>query len=352
MADQTLVDQRYLGTAEDRERLPAEWLSWVIEQRLAGFSPEQIAADLVKAGFDSDLAMSEVDRLNKDPAYLAADVMTQRFNKLKSLLDVKYSLSQLAYGAGSIERRSKISEAEFLERYYSANKPVILTGLLANSQARKSWDPGYLAQVCGDATVQIMFGRQSDPNYEMNCESHKQEIRMAEYVAMVQSGGASNDYYLVANNGFFDRPEVQRLSAEVPLLPEYLDDSDRRRKVFLWFGPSGTITPLHHDVMNVMVAQIYGRKRFTLIAPEQTPYLYNNTGVYGEVDCGKPDFARHPLYRHVRPVNFVLTPGDVLFLPVGWWHYVKALDVSIMVSYINFKFQNDFEWSNPDFRWQ
>ena len=142
---------------------------------------------------------------------------------------------------------------------------------------------------------------------------------------------------------------MRRLADEVPLLPEYLDHSAWGRKVFLWFGPAGTITPLHHDVMNVMVAQIYGRKRFTLIAPEQTPYVYNNVGVYGEVDCGKPDFEKHPLYRQVRPIHFILSPGDVLFLPVGWWHYVRALDVSIMVSYTNFKFPNDFEWSSPDF---
>jgi ribosomal protein L16 Arg81 hydroxylase len=169
---------------------------------------------------------------------------------------------------------------------------------------------------------------------------------------MVLAGGATNDYYLVANNGFFDRPEALQLASEAPVLPEYLDHSDRQGQMFLWFGPAGTITPLHHDLMNVMIAQIYGRKRFTLIPPEQTAYVYNNAGVYGEVDCAKPDYSKHALYGEARPVNFVLTPGDVLFLPVGWWHYVKALDVSIMVSYINFKFPNHYSWSNPDFGWR
>ena len=351
MAEAMLDDQTYVTTAEEEDRLPSDCLAWLVERRLEGSSPEQIANELVKAGFERDLAETELQRLNRDPAYAAADRMTQRFNKLKSIFDVKSSLANLAYGSGSVERRSKISEAEFLERYYSANKPVILTGLLASSPARQKWNPRYLAEVCGDATVQIMSGRQSDPRSEINCESHKREIRMADYVEMVEAGGSSNDYYLVANNGFFDRSDVQPLTREIPLLPDYLDHSNPGRKVFLWFGPAGTITPLHHDVMNVMVAQIYGRKRFTLIPPEQTPYVYNNTGVYGEVDCGKPDYSKHPLYRQCKPISFVLTPGDVLFLPVGWWHYVKALDVSIMVSYINFKLPNAFEWSNPDFRW-
>jgi hypothetical protein len=195
--------------------------------------------------------------------------------------------------------------------------------------------------------VEIMAGRQSDPRYEINSEAHKREVSMSEYVRMVTDGGPSNDYYLVANNGFFERPEMRRLREEVPNIPEYLNASDAKRKMFLWFGPAGTVTPLHHDLMNVLVAQIYGRKRFTLISPEQTPYVYNNVGVYGEVNCAAPDYTKHPLYRHVRPINVVLNPGDVLFIPVGWWHYVRSLEVSIMISYINFCFKNDYDWFQP-----
>jgi hypothetical protein len=348
---ETRDNQTSIREVIDRDQLPAEWRSWMIENKLLGGSKSEIILGLADAGFSGALAAAEFDALSEDPAFQAAARMVQRLEKLKSFLDMRHALSSLAYGAGSVERRSKVSEAEFLERYYSANKPVILTRLLAGTKARARWTPEYLAETCGDTTIQIMFGRQSDPDYEINCESHKREISMAEYVSMVMKGGASNDYYLVANNGFFSRPETQHLYSEVPLLPEYLDHTDCAHKVFLWFGSGGTITPLHHDVMNVMVAQIYGRKRFTLIPPEQTPYLYNNIGVYSEVNCDNPDYERHPLYREVAPINVVLGPGDVLFLPVGWWHYVRGLEVSIMVSYINFKFPNDFSWSNPDIRW-
>jgi hypothetical protein len=330
--------------------LPEEWRLWVAENRLLGTPDDRLTDVLLQSGFDADLIQAELDRLGNDSYYLVAERMAQRFNKLKSVLDVRHSLSGLSYSAGSVERRSKISSDEFLERYYAANRPVILTGLLANTAARKRWTPAYLAQVCGDTTVQIMSGRQEDPRYEINSESHKREIKLAEYIEMVTQGGPSNDYYLVANNGFFDRPEVKALRDEVPQIPEYLNAADSKRKVFFWFGPAGTVTPLHHDLMNVLAAQITGRKRFTLIPPEQTAYLYNEIGVYSEVDCGQPDYSRHPLYRHVRPLTAVLGPGDVLFIPVGWWHYVKSLDVAIMVSYINFHYPNDFEWFHPHLR--
>jgi hypothetical protein len=68
---------------------------------------------------------------------------------------------------------------------------------------------------------------------------------------MVTRGGQSNDYYLVANNGFLDRPEARPLFDDLTMFPEYLDASKTAGQVFFWFGPAGTVTPLHHDVMNM-----------------------------------------------------------------------------------------------------
>lgn len=49
-----------------------------------------------------------------------------------------------------------------------------------------------------------------------------------------------------------------------------------------------------------------------------------------------PSLARkHPLFvRDVVPVarQAVLGPGDLLFLPPGWWHAMRSLEVSFGVS--------------------
>jgi hypothetical protein len=328
----------------------AEWRAWMAENLLDGVSDDQITATMVESGFDPLVVAGALDGLRSDPFYLAADRMAQRFRKLKSILDVRRSLTNLSYPADSIERRTRVSHGEFLKRYYAVNRPVILTGLLAGSIASERWTPEYLGKICGNAIVQIMAGRLSDPRYEVNSESHKRRVKMSKYVRMVRDGGESNDYYLVANNYFFNRPATQALFREVPQLPDYLDWSNPDGKVFFWFGPTGTVTPLHHDEMNILVAQVFGRKRFTLIPPEQTPFVYNEIGVYGEVNCGDPDYLSHPLYRQATPIEVEIGPGDVLFIPVGWWHYVKALETSIMVSYVNFRFPNAYEWFDPDIR--
>jgi ribosomal protein L16 Arg81 hydroxylase len=75
--------------------------------------------------------------------------------------------------------------------------------------------------------------------------------------------------------------------------------------------------------------------------------VYNHRGVYSQVDAGNPDYARFPKYADASIHEVELGPGEVLFLPVGWWHYVQALDVSITITFNNFKFPNEYRWQHP-----
>ena len=90
------------------------------------------------------------------------------------------------------------------------------------------------------------------------------------------------------------------------------------------------------------MAQVVGRRRFRLIAPEYWRCLYNNVGVFSDVDCEAPDLVKHPKFRHAKVADIVLQPGDALFMPVGWWHHAHALDASMTVTFTNFIYPNRF----------
>ena len=76
------------------------------------------------------------------------------------------------------------------------------------------------------------------------------------------------------------------------------------------------------------MAQLKGRKRCILFSPEDSEFIY-----HGKVDPERPDLAKFPLLEKARFFEALLEPGEMLFMPAGWWHYVVALEKSITFSY-------------------
>lgn len=172
---------------------------------------------------------------------------------------------------------------------------------------------------------------------------------MAALVDAVEAAGSSNDLYLVANNRAMDLPAMRALLADVDPDPGLVDRGrDGERGAFsFWFGPAGTVTPLHHDGTNILFCQIFGRKRFTLYAPSETALLEGARGYYAGVSGVERDPSDDPRLAGVPARIVELSPGETLFLPVGWWHHVRSLDVSISVSFLGLHHPNRFESYRP-----
>ncbi len=330
-------------------QLPESWKTWIAINKLQNQPDALLVQRMVEKGIDVQLASEEVSQATSSPYYKAGDQFVQQLRKLESLLKIQHQLSSLSSHSEKVERRSSLSRQEFLENFYAKNRPVILTDALKNWKALQLWSPEYLKQNYGQALVEIQANRNDDPNYEINVEKHRKTVRLRDYVDWVVRGGESNDYYMVANNGNLDREEMKGLLDDIEIFPEYLNPEETQRRIFFWFGPAGTITPLHHDPVNLMLAQVLGRKRIKLIPPTQTPFLYNQVGVFSKVDPENPDYEKYPLFKNVKPIELILQPGEVIFIPVGWWHHIKSLDISISVSFTNFWFPNYYDWYHPSF---
>ena len=330
-----------------KKRFSDNWKRWIAENKLQGRSDADIVQVMVQNGIDAQLAKQAVNSVPSDPCFQAGGNFVQLLKKLESILEINRQLAELSPSFGKIERRSRLSRAEFLENYYAKNAPVIITEMMENWRAMSLWSPMYLKKHYGSAPVEIQTNRNSDPEYEINCNQHKKTVKMSDYVDLVLRGGETNDYYMVANNRNLEREDLKGLMDDIEMFPEFLDGSKIDSTVFFWFGPAGTITPLHHDPVNLMMAHVSGRKQWRLISPNQTPLLYNYIGVFSKVDLENPDYNKYPLFRKVKYIDVVLEPGEVIFIPVGWWHQVKALDTSIAVSFTNFVFPNQYNWKDP-----
>ena len=101
------------------------------------------------------------------------------------------------------------------------------------------------------------------------------------------------------------------------------------------FGMRGIIAESHFDMGKNFVAQLKGMKRYILNPPEACSKL----GIITE--------KKHPSYRHsiydwsdaeqakshgfknVMGIDTIMLPGQVLYIPSFWYHYIISLTYSI-----------------------
>lgn len=120
----------------------------------------------------------------------------------------------------------------------------------------------------------------------------------------------------------------------------------------IWLGPKGTRTPLHTDPYHNIFCQVVGYKYVRLYPPEATESVYprgiDDNGINesntAEVEIrfdperrGNVSFEeeeRFPMFGvNVEYREVIVGPGECLYIPVGWWHYIEALSVSCSVSF-------------------
>ncbi len=336
---------RHPKSTDPTDEVPVAWQRWAALSLLDGQRLSEVIAHMVDDGVPEAAAAALCGRiLAEGPAYDAARVTLAQLHKLESVLDVLGQMRALSTRPPSIDRRSGLSREQFLDEYYAANRPVVMDDVCDIWPARGLWTPEYLVETVGAAEIEVMSGRDADPRYEMNANEHRVMVAFDEYVAKMIDSGDGNDAYLVANNQFLASPAAGPLWHDFTVDHRYLTPDAGNGRAFLWFGPAGTVTPLHHDAMNVLFNQVVGRKRFRLFSPLDTPLVYNTVSVYSEVDPLAPDLERFPLFARATPLDLVLEPGETLFIPVGWWHHVESLDLSLSVSFTNFVYDNDPDW--------
>ena len=247
-----------------------------------------------------------------------------------------------------VARRSGLGAEEFLERYYAVNRPVILTGEMANWPALERWTPEYLKRVIGARPVEFQGERTVDQRFERDKDAHRRVAPFDVFVDQILQPGAGNDTYLTAYNSERNAAALSVLHDDLGFLHKFLDRQVAVPHGMMWIGPAGTFTSLHHDLTNNLIAQIVGRKRIKLAPAAEVGKLYNDQHVFSEIsDLENSDLARHPRLAELRFYDVLLQPGEVLFVPLGWWHQVRSLDFSVTITFTNFLWRNDWHFKYP-----
>jgi ribosomal protein L16 Arg81 hydroxylase len=290
---------------------------------------------MIECGFDRRQAEQRILEATADPLIAAGLARAQRGAKLAQLLEAFARQIRQSPIAESIPVEHRPSPARFYENFYFGNRPVVIRGLMDEWPALRRWSPEHFAERFGDAMLEVSAARNADPRFEDHFSDHRRQMTMRELAADVRSA-AGNDVYLVAKNRMLEHEPFtalqQDFSAPAGILTADLAAAPAR----MWFGGAGTITPLHHDASNILFGQVYGRKLVRLIPPYEIENVYNDRTCFSDIDLDDVDYVRFPRFRPVTVLEAMVHPGDFLLLPLGWWHQVRSLDVSISLSFQNF----------------
>jgi hypothetical protein len=327
--------------------LSDDWRAWLVENVGLGVTDEDLLEGLAAAGVPRAIAASEIAAVRGSPAAVGARRIALRLRQHELGAALRRALLERA-ATPTIERRRGVSADEFFDRYYASGRPVVLTDLLDTWPAARRWSPEYFKERYGECVVEVMSGRNADAACDSHFEDFSEQVSLGAFCDRVTSSGPTNDFYLVANNRAINHEPLRSLLADVAAPHPYLDDRRDPAWTSLWFGPRGTHTRLHHDSANVLFCQVYGTKRFSLASPAETALLAGvHHGFFADVDATTAARSEGDGGKGVRVMEVELTAGETLFVPVGWWHEVLALSVSISLSLTAFRRSNRFEWYTP-----
>ncbi|KAL7565878.1 hypothetical protein ACA910_021469 [Epithemia clementina (nom. ined.)] len=113
----------------------------------------------------------------------------------------------------------------------------------------------------------------------------------------------------------------------------YLGNPEEQMGIHCRFGMKGVIAENHFDASRNAIAVLMGQRRYILSHPKQCPNLAllpkgHESARHSAVDYTNPDLQRYPEFAHATANEVVLQPGQVLYLPTNWFHYIVSLDLN------------------------
>ncbi|KAF7353640.1 Leucine-rich repeat-containing protein SOG2 [Mycena venus] len=223
------------------------------------------------------------------------------------------------------------SLAAFQTRYHTA--PFILRGFARDWPAltERPWASiNYLRAVAGPGrVVPVEVGR----DYRTDDWSQK-IIPWDAFLESLDADDNAQPLYLAQHSLLMQFPALRAdievpdyVYADVPRPPGCPPpQNDEQLVINAWFGPKGTVSPAHTDPYFNFYVQVNGQKTVWMAPPHCATGMYA-TGNTAGVDVFATDQSDHPKFAtDVAGSSLVerLGPGDVLYMPVGWWHGMRA----------------------------
>ena len=234
-------------------------------------------------------------------------------------------------GSIKLEKKYGMTYEEFEKHHLFASHPVVIGDACKDWPAKDKFTPDFFKSEYGDKNVTV----------------EGKEYNLADFIEILEKATEDNPAPYPCRLQI-DREYPELIPDITPrfeyALPDWchkpaikplLGNADTY-EIFLG-SPGGQFPYVHYDYMGLhaFITQLYGIKEFTVIPPDQTPYVYpkkNNTWVSEVPDIKNVDLEKYPLCANITPITFTVGPGETLFIPNGWWHTAHSKTVTISVA--------------------
>ncbi|TDQ06604.1 cupin-like domain-containing protein [Pedobacter metabolipauper] len=222
-----------------------------------------------------------------------------------------------------------ISKEDFEKHYLNTRRPLIIKNMSKNWPAYEKWNLDYMKTVVGDRSVPLYDSSKADPSKPINASAA--EMKFADYIELIRN--TPTDLRIFLFDPIKHAPDLLAdYKAPKELMGGFLDSYPN-----MFFGGKGSVTFLHYDIdlAHIFHTHFNGRKHVILFENKWKERLYQipyATYALEDYDVEQPDFDQFPALKGVKGVEAFLEHGDTLFMPTGYWHWMKYLDGSFSIS--------------------
>jgi len=229
---------------------------------------------------------------------------------------------------------------EFISKFMKPNIPVIIEDFIdAESPALKNWNYDYFREIAGDQEVDV-YGEEI---HSLDRAASKPLVRMkfSEYLDLISR--EKTKYRLFLFNLLTIKPELKK---------DVLYKDITKGKVLSWlpfmfFGGEGSNTRNHVDIdmSHVFLTQYQGIKRVWLFPLSQSDLIYKLPYNFHSIANLKTSSQEEfPGLKYLDGYEAVLKPGQTLYMPSGWWHFIQYETEGYSISVRALPFQLTEKW--------
>lgn len=301
---------------------------WLATNLLRGTPEATLRAELASRGVAAEDVDAAIEAVRASPVFESALPFVEDARRLQMLSRRADAMLRSVPAARSVARIGVDAIDARFGFHLAEGVPVVIEGAARTWPAFDRWTWTTLRELYGDAAITVARKTHAPDASMPPGYGPKRETTLAQLIDHALDAPSVEDaerMYLVADNRALRGP-LAALVEDIAPDPRMVKPDTVAEESHLWLGPAGTRTGWHYDLSHVLMFQLRGRKRVRLVPPTDATMMDHATRTLSELafeDSRASDaFVRETL----------LEPGDALFVPVGYWHAVEALDPAITVS--------------------